>query len=97
MQMGLIESFFLFKPATGTFFYHKSSSVYTIYNNAILIQVRCPDDYRQWLMSMFSLFGTKFVNIYCWPMWRVETTSQEEQVQEQQARDKQPTQVCTLL
>ena len=53
-----------------------------IYNTAI-IQVHCPDDYRQWLVSMFSLFGTKFVKLYCGPMWRVETTSQEEQVQEQ--------------
>lgn len=41
------------------------------------IQIRCPDDYRQWLVSMFSLFGTKFVKLYCGPMWRVETTSQD--------------------
>ena len=44
------------------------------------MQISCPDDYRQWLVSMFSLFGTKFVKLYSGPMWRVETTSQEQQV-----------------
>ena len=39
----------------------------------------CPDDYRQRLVSMFSLFGTKFVKLYSGPMWRVETTLQEQQ------------------
>ena len=41
------------------------------------MQISCPDDYRQWLVSMFSLFGTK---LYSGPMWRVETMSQEQQV-----------------
>ena len=27
---------------------------------------------------MFSLFGTKFVKLYSGPMWRVESTSQED-------------------
>ena len=43
------------------------------------MQISCPDDYRQWLVSMFSLFGTNFVKLYSGPMWRVETTLQEQQ------------------
>ena len=42
------------------------------------MQIHCPDDYRQWLVSMSSLFGTKFVKLYSGPMWRVETTSQDQ-------------------
>jgi hypothetical protein len=37
----------------------------------------CPDDYMGWLVSMFSLFGTKFVKLFNGPMWRVESTSQD--------------------
>ena len=32
------------------------------------------------ILSMFSLFGTKFVKLYCGLMWQVETTFQESQV-----------------
>ena len=42
------------------------------------MQIHCPDDYRQWLVSMFSLFGTKFLKLYSGPMWRVETTCQDQ-------------------
>ena len=41
-------------------------------------QVKCPEDYRQWLVSMYSLFGTKWVKLHCGPMWRVESTAQED-------------------
>lgn len=40
------------------------------------MQIRCPDDYRQWLVSMFSLFGTKWVKLFCGPMWKVESMTQ---------------------
>lgn len=30
-------------------------------------------------MSMLSFFGTKFVKLYNGPMWRVETTAQDQQ------------------
>ena len=46
----------------------------------ICTQIHCPDDYRQWLVSMFSLFGTKFMKLYSGPLWRVETTSQDQNV-----------------
>lgn len=42
-------------------------------------EICCPTDYRQWLVSMFSLFGTKFVKLYNGPMWRIETTTQDQQ------------------
>jgi len=45
-----------------------------------MLQICCPTDYRQWLVSMFSFFGTKFVKLYSGPMWRVETTAQDRQV-----------------
>ena len=32
----------------------------------------CPEDYRLWLESMYSLFGTKFVKLFNGPMWKVE-------------------------
>lgn len=93
MPMGLIEHCI-------NFFCSSQQQVFFSVENhprviLFIIQVHCPDDYRQWLVSMFSLFGTKFVKLYCGPMWRVETTSQEQQVHK--SRDKQPTQVCTLL
>ena len=56
------------------------------------LQVHCPDDYRQWLVSMFNLFGTKFVKLYSGPMWRVETTSQEKQTS--LLSSKNPIEVC---
>ncbi len=37
----------------------------------------CPGDYSDWLVSMYSLFGTKFVKLFSGPMWRVEETSQD--------------------
>ena len=60
-----------------------------------MFQVHCPDDYRQWLVSMFNLFGTKFVKLYSGPMWRVETTSQEEQTP--LSSSKNPIEVCVFL
>lgn len=48
--------------------------------HVLYLQINCPDDYRQWLVSMFSLFGTKFIKLYSGPMWRIETTSQDHQV-----------------
>lgn len=36
--------------------------------------LKCPSDYRQWLQSMFALFGTKWVKLHCGPMWSVATT-----------------------
>ncbi len=41
-----------------------------------VFKVRCPDDYRKWLVSMFTLFGTKWVKIFCGPMWKIMSTSQ---------------------
>ena len=35
---------------------------------------------HQWLISMFSLFGTNFVKLFSGPMWSVETTSQDQHV-----------------
>lgn len=47
-------------------------------NVCIILQVpACPNDYTGWLVSMFSLFGTKFVKLFSGPMWRVEATSQD--------------------
>lgn len=41
-----------------------------------VFKVRYPDDYRKWLVSMFTLFGTKWVKIFCGPMWKIMSTSQ---------------------
>ena len=32
------------------------------------MQVHCPEDYRAWLQSMYTLFGTKWAKLYCGPM-----------------------------
>ena len=41
-------------------------------------QAKCPEDYRQWLVSMYSLFGSKWAKLHCGPMWRVESTAQQD-------------------
>ena len=64
---------------------------YIIHAQCMCIQIHCPDDYRNWLGSMFSLFGTKFVKLYSGPMWRVETTLQDQAVP---AENKVPIAVC---
>lgn len=33
-----------------------------------IMQVHCPDDYRAWLQSMYTLFGTKWAKLYCGPL-----------------------------
>ncbi len=48
----------------------------TVPNSTLFMYFQCPDDYRQWLVSMFSLFGTKFVKMFNGPMWKVEQTMQ---------------------
>ena len=40
------------------------------------LQVVCPEDYEQWLVSMYSLFGTKFSKMLRGPMWSKESTCQ---------------------
>lgn len=62
--------------------------------HVMCMQIHCPDDYRQWLVSMYSLFGTKFVKIYSGPMWRVETTSQDQPLLSQ---SKLPVDVCVCV
>ena len=37
-------------------------------NRYLIIQVHCPADYRAWLLSMYTLFGTKWDKLYCGPM-----------------------------
>lgn len=51
-----------------------------IWNSYALFQVSCPEDYRAWLVSMYSLFGTKWLNLHRGPMWSVESTAQGEQL-----------------
>ena len=43
---------------------------------------------------MFSIFGTKFVKLYSGPIWRVETTAQEDQVP--LSSDRSPVEVRNL-
>lgn len=40
------------------------------------IQVPCPEDYLQWLQSMYALFGTKWSKLHCGPMNSFEPTEQ---------------------
>ena len=69
MPMGLIEhcvNFFSSSQLQQVFIYY-------IYQVSFLFitlywQLHCPDDYREWLVSMFSLFGTKWVKLFCGPM-----------------------------
>ena len=45
-------------------------------------------------ITMFSHFGTKFVKLYSGPMWRVETTSQDQAVP---SEDKVPVKVHYII
>ena len=36
----------------------------------------CPPDYRQWLSSMYSLFGSKWSKLHSGPLWSVEQLMQ---------------------
>lgn len=40
--------------------------------------VRCPEDYKLWCETMFSLFGTKWSKIHVGPMWSVALVAQGE-------------------
>lgn len=40
-------------------------------------QISCPSDYRQWLLTMYILFGTKWAKIFCGPMWSYVPIMQE--------------------
>ena len=74
MPMGLIEhcvNFFSSSQLQQVIIYQVSFLFITLY-----WQLHCPDDYREWLVSMFSLFGTKWVKLFCGPMWKVEGIAQ---------------------
>lgn len=34
----------------------------------LLIKVHCSQDYRLWLQTMYSLFGTKWIKLFAGPM-----------------------------
>ena len=55
--------------------------VFIMYFMCDTIQVPCPEDYLQWLQSMYSLFGTKWSKLHCGPMNCVEPTEQGGRVQ----------------
>ena len=38
---------------------------------------KCPDDYKQWMTTMYSQFGNKWANLHMGPMWTVATVEQE--------------------
>ena len=42
----------------------------------IIIQRKCPNDYKDWLVSMYAIFGTKWVNLFCGPMWSIQSIAQ---------------------
>ncbi len=46
------------------------------------VQVKCPDDYRCWLESMYSLFGTKWSKLHRGPCWSFEPTEQGRAVED---------------
>lgn len=39
--------------------------------------MKCPDDYRLWLESMYCLFGTKWTKLHNGPMWSSNSTEQD--------------------
>ena len=45
-----------------------------ITNSLFVFKVVCPKDYRLWLVTMYSLFGNKRLNL---PVWKVECTEQD--------------------
>ena len=43
----------------------------------IPVQVpKCPDDYREWLVTMYSTLGMKWSKLHCGPMWSGQQVSQ---------------------
>ena len=40
------------------------------------MQAVCSEGYEKWLVSMYSLFGTKFSKMLCGPMWSQVSTTQ---------------------
>ena len=60
----------------------------------LYIQIECPTDYKQWLVSMFSLFGTKFVRLFSGPMWSIAPTSQCEDDEVELDSHHHPLDVC---
>ena len=69
MPMGINEhtsNFFISMVATLMHAIHHYNYVATF-----LQRKPCPEDYRLWLESMYSLFGTKFVKFFNGPMWKL--------------------------
>ena len=48
-----------------------------ITNSLFAFKVVCPKDYRLWLVTMYSLFGNKWLNLHGGPVWKVECTEQD--------------------
>ena len=67
------------------------------YNRICKLQVNCPEDYRKWLVSMFALLVTKWVKVFCGPMWKVVSTSQSVSDPESHGRCFDPVQVCVYV
>ncbi len=40
------------------------------------LKLHCPEDYKQWLETMYSLFGSKWSKLHCGPMYSIESTEQ---------------------
>ena len=36
----------------------------------------CPSDYREWLVTMYSVLGMKWCKLHCGPMWSGQQVSQ---------------------
>ena len=47
------------------------------HTHILITQVKCLDDYRTWLSSMFSMFGTKWVKLFSGPMWNYNSPIQD--------------------
>ena len=60
----------------------------------IISYVFCPEEYKDWLQTMYVLFGTKFSKIFCGPMWSCDMTNQSVDTVLAEVRD--PLQVCSL-
>ena len=71
MPMGLLQyivQFFNTEPG-------KAVSCYLQSYCQSLLQIFCSDDYHDWLLTMYSLFGTKFSKLFCGPMWSTDANS----------------------
>ena len=74
--MGLIEY-------TAAFFTASSLQqviiiLYSFGTYEIFLQISRPPDYRSWLQTLYVLFGCKFPNIFCGPMWGYEPIMQSQ-------------------